>query len=72
MDGWTTAWLLWGAFFVVVEFRAIKNSTAGDTLSEKIWKWFEIEERDSNWTGKRVVLVAGLVWLLAHLGFRVI
>ena len=71
-DGFTHAWLMWIAAFVAIEGKALLNSKKGDTLSEHVWNWFNIDERESNWTGKRVVLVGGLVWLLAHLGFRVI
>lgn len=71
----TEAWIFWIVGFIVIEGKAImdaRKGKPGGTLSEHIWAWFDIEERESNWTGKRIALVAGLVWLLAHLGFRVI
>ena len=67
----TEAWSLWIAAFIAIEGRAILSKEKGDTLSEHVWKWFNIEKRESNWTGKRVFLAGGLVWLLGHLAWRV-
>ena len=64
-------WIIWIAFFIANEGKALLNAKDGDTFSEKVWKWFEIDKAESNWTGKRIALVAGLVWLVGHLGFRV-
>jgi len=65
------AWIIWIGMFVVIEGKALMNAKAGDTLSEKIWMWFDIDKRDSNWTGKRIGLLAGLVWLTGRFVWRV-
>jgi len=64
------AWVIWIASFLAIEGRALLNAKDGDTLSEKIWMWFDIEERDSNWTGKRMTLLGSLIWLIGHLVWR--
>jgi hypothetical protein len=66
MDGWTVAWLLWLAMFVAIEGAAIINPARGDTLSEKIWDWFRIQNKPRQWTWRRAVLAGFLVWLLVH------
>ena len=67
MSGWTIAWLLWLAMFVVVEGFALINKDRGDTLSEHIWSWFKIREKPRQWTWRRAVLAIFLVWLLVHM-----
>ena len=71
-SGYTAAWGIWIALFVAIEGKAILNSKKGDTLSEHIWSWFNIDKRESNWTGKRIALLGSLVWLVGHLVWRVV
>lgn len=59
-------WVVWLLFFVANEGKALLNSRKGDTLSEKVWLWFDIDRRESNWTGKRLALLAGMGWLTVH------
>jgi hypothetical protein len=75
MGGWTWAWLVWIAYFLVVEGFALFNSRPGDTLSEHVWAWFgtgrrrpgEPERQRSGWTQlRRVLLLAFLAWLSIH------
>lgn len=72
MGGFTTAWIIWILMFIAIEGKAILNSRKGDTLSEHVWNWFNIDKRESNWTGKRIALCAGLLWLIAHLVWRIV
>lgn len=67
MSGWTVAWLLWFAMFLVVEGFALFNKERGDTLSEHVWKWFQIRSKPNQWTWRRAVLAIFLVWLLVHM-----
>jgi hypothetical protein len=66
---WTTLWLVWFAMFLVVEGAALFNKTAGDTLSEHVWKWFATGGgvKMTGWVRlRRVVLMGFLAWLLVH------
>lgn len=65
------AWMIWIGAFVIIEGRALLDSKKGDTFSEAVWKWFNIEEKESNWTGKRMGLLAGFIWLVGHLVWRI-
>lgn len=65
------AWIIWIGAFIAIEGKALLNSKKGDTLSEAVWNWFDIDERESNWTGKRIALLGGLVWLTGHFVWRV-
>ncbi|MEV6638070.1 hypothetical protein AB0M54_45845 [Actinoplanes sp. NPDC051470] len=75
MSVYTVLWLLWLAYFAVVEGVALFNSKPGDTLSEHVWMWFGTQRRKpgeparepSGWTKVRRVALAGfLVWLAVH------
>lgn len=66
MSGWTIAWLLWIAAFLVIEGKALFNKTWDDTLSEHVWKWFSISAKGRWWQLRRFALVAGLGWLCLH------
>ena len=74
MTVYTVLWLLWLAYFLVVEGVALFNSRPGDTLSEHVWLWFGTEWRKgqsprerSGWTQlRRVLLAAFMVWLTVH------
>ena len=67
MSGFTIAWLLWLAMFLVVEGIALFRKERGDTLSEHVWKWFRIHDKPRQWTWRRAVLAIFLVWLLVHM-----
>ncbi|GAB1641747.1 hypothetical protein [Krasilnikovia sp. MM14-A1259] len=75
MSVYTAAWLLWFAYFLIVEGMALFNSRPGDTLSEHVWAWFgtqraapgESPRLRSGWTQlRRVLLLAFMVWLSVH------
>ena len=66
-DGFTVAWILWLAMFVVIEGAAIFRKEGGDTLSEHVWKWFSVREKAAGWKARRAVLAGFLAWLSAHL-----
>lgn len=66
MSGWTVAWIMWLAMFVVIEGAAIIRKEPDDTLSEHVWRWFKIRE-SRQWNVRRWALAIFLVWLLIHL-----
>ncbi|MDX3550971.1 hypothetical protein PV729_04160 [Streptomyces europaeiscabiei] len=70
MDSYTLAWGAWLAAFAAIEGRALMRKQPGDTLSEHVWRWFGVAQRDpmpSGWTRvRRFSLLAGCVWLAAH------
>lgn len=61
--------VIWGGLFAVgtaVEVWALRNGKPGDTLSERIRKWFRVDTA----LGKAVFTVAWVgfgVWFLAHI-----
>lgn len=67
MNGWTFAWLLWGAMFVTVEVAALANKAPGDTLTEHLHRWFAVTDKSPGWRLRRTALLAGLAWLCGHL-----
>lgn len=71
MSWWTVAWLLWLAFFVLVEGRALASRTPNSTFSEHVWAWFRVRDRRPTVlvVAARVVLGVFLLWLLLHLSF---
>ena len=73
VDGFTYAWIAFIAFFGIAEGRALARKDKGDTLSEHVWKWMDVKDDAGNvrktYTVKRIGLIGGLAWLLAHLGF---
>lgn len=75
--GFTIAWILWIAAFLVIEGIALFRKEKGDTLSEHVWKWFgtrrdveyEVDEsgQPKGWLRfGRFVLLAFMAWLTAH------
>lgn len=68
---YTAAWVLWIAFFLFVEGRAIKDKQKGDTLSEHVWF---AQDKLKSWglVGKILygVFATGIFvllgWLLPH------
>lgn len=67
MTTFTWLWIIWLAWFVVVEGAAIINKDRGDTLSEHVWRWFRIHDKPRQWTWRRIVLAGFLAWLLIHM-----
>jgi hypothetical protein len=47
----TFAWVLWGVAFAVIEGIALFNSKRGDTLSEHVWAFIGV--RDRQWRLRR-------------------
>lgn len=78
MNGWTVAWLVWLAYFGVIEAAAIVRSTrakhaghpAGQaTLSEHVWLWFGTDRhvQPNTWAYlRRFALLAFLAWISVH------
>lgn len=67
MDGFTVAWILWGALFLAIELPAVFNRRDGDTLSEHLRRWFALKGKPAGWLARRVVLGGFFVWLVVHL-----
>jgi hypothetical protein len=67
MSFWTLAWIFWLLFFAAIEGAALLRKGPDDTLSEHVWKWFQIRNKPRAWTWRRAVLAAFLVWLLVHM-----
>jgi hypothetical protein len=68
---YTFAWIGWILAFVVIEAASLLDRRSGDTFSEHVRKWFNIEENGP----KRVVgisafivIVVGFVaWFIPHI-----
>lgn len=73
MSIWSWLWVAWLAAFAALEGVALVRKAPDDTLSEHLWKWFAIGQPGARppMTGavqlRRFALLAGLVWLAAHL-----
>lgn len=68
MSLFTIGWIVWALGFAVLEGVALVNKRKGDTLSEHVWKYFDVDTK--RWTFLRFVLTAGMVWLTGHFVFR--
>lgn len=68
--GYTIAWIAWFVFFGATEGRALLNKGKGDTLSEHVWRWFNVAD-EPRWTFKRFALAAFMVWLSGHFIFGI-
>ena len=66
MSGYTVAWLVWLALFIVIEGLAIRDKRKGDTLSEHCWEWFAVKQRKRAWRWRRILLASFMVWLTVH------
>lgn len=70
MTLWDYLWIAWLLTFAVIEGCALYLKGSGDTLSERIWKWFAIG-KDYPTTGlvrvRRFTLLAFIAWLAVHL-----
>jgi hypothetical protein len=69
MSWFTIGWIGWGLYFAVLEGIALFNKGEGDTLSEHVWRWFDVDAHQ--WTAKRYLLVAFMLWLSGHFIFRI-
>lgn len=72
MSIWTILWLVWGAYFLVVEGWALLNSRGEDTLSEHVWAWLGYDDRkvgppSGSERLRRFATLAFLAWLVVHL-----
>ncbi len=66
MSLWEAGWLLWLAYFAILEGFALKNGVENDTLSEHVWKWFAVKEKGTAWRARRFALLAFMAWLATH------
>lgn len=68
MDIFTILWLVWLLFFAIVEGVALVNKVQGDTLSEHVWKWFDINGKHPvGWDRlRKFTLIAFMAWLTLH------
>lgn len=65
-SGWTVAWSMWFAFFLVIEGWALIDKDKNDTLSEHIWHFFAVRDKPWGWRLRRFVLLAFMAWLSVH------
>jgi hypothetical protein len=67
-DTYKALWIIWLAFFCIVEFIAVKRAGTGDTFSEFVW-WIigsgEAEREWYRWAARAFVLGL-LLWLVPH------
>jgi hypothetical protein len=66
VSGYTWAWLAWGAAFLVIEAKAIRDGAdgkSGGTLSEHLRAWLGTTRKSSR--GHRIVGITGLLLLVA-------
>ncbi|MFB4318472.1 hypothetical protein [Actinomadura sp. 21ATH] len=67
MSPYLAAWIFWVMMFFAIELPALFNRRQGDTLSEVIWNVFAVRGKPAGWQLRRLGLLVGLVWLVAHL-----
>ncbi|MFI0411252.1 MULTISPECIES: hypothetical protein [unclassified Actinomadura] len=66
MSPYLAAWIFWILMFFAIELPAVFNRQPGDTLSELVWNVFAIRGKPLGWQLRRLALVLGLGWLVAH------
>lgn len=66
MSPYLAAWIFWILMFFAIELPAVFNRQDGDTLSELVWNVFAIRGKPIGWQLRRLALVLGLGWLVAH------
>jgi len=66
MDKFTIAWILWIAYFLVVEFDALLTNNIPGTLSDHVWNWFSMKGYGKLWRLRRLLLLSLMAWLSAH------
>ena len=71
MSLYWAAWLLLG--FGVPEAIALVTHHPERTLSDAVWRWFDVLPGQTVWQWKFVhfILLAIVVWLAGHLAFRI-
>lgn len=71
MSGWTIAWILWIAWFVIEEGVALALKKPGRTLSEHVWAWFHVYDKRPTplVIAGRAFLAIGGIWLAGHFAF---
>jgi len=67
----TIAWFIWGGLFAAIEGVALFNKREGDTLSEHVWKWFQVKKSNPKALALRTGLFGFMAWLTAHFVFGV-
>jgi hypothetical protein len=70
LSGWTLAWLIWLGLFLAIELPAAFNKEKGDTLSEHVWKWFNIKNKAEPWNTRRAILALSFLALGAHFLYK--
>jgi hypothetical protein len=73
ITGWTIAWTIWIAFFLVIETAALIRKKPGDTFSEHWWSAFRVRSKVPL-PVRVVLLIVQLVfgtWLVGHLAFGI-
>ncbi|MFC6886202.1 MULTISPECIES: hypothetical protein [Actinomadura] len=66
MTPYLFAWILWILMFFAIELPAVFNRQQDDTLSELVWRVFAIRGKPVGWQLRRLALLLGLGWLVAH------
>jgi hypothetical protein len=70
MNWWTVGWLIWLAYFAVLEGAALFKTKHGlGTLSHHVWIWFGTDKSThaNSWAYvRRFVLIAFMAWLSIH------
>lgn len=66
MSPYLFAWILWILMFFAIELPAVFNRQQDDTLSELVWRVFAIRGKPIGWQLRRLALLLGLGWLVAH------
>ena len=63
-------WVGWGVAFLVIEGVALVRKERGDTLSEHVWRWFQLRGRKDGkkpWQiAVRFAFLAFWAWLTIH------
>ena len=69
MNTFKVLWIIWIAFFIIVEGIAVFNDVPGDTLSEFVWDIIGTDSDDRSigqWFWRAGVLTL-LAWLIPHM-----
>lgn len=69
MSKWTRLWLAWLGMFLFIEIPAAVNKQSGDTLSEHVWRWFNIKDKSKGYKIRRSILGLFLLGLGFHFQF---
>ena len=58
-------WKGWILLFIALESYAFYKGE-GDTLSEWVWRWFNVAD---GWSPERILLLLFTIWLVGHLAW---